>query len=167
MAGFEPFFFYTQGQGVIYLAFQLASYDEYSGQTYMAIGAFQNINPLSDGKMIYHLDGRYSDQMNETSMFGKTLVSETMVHTKANMKKFMKSQKITSVDPDSVTLYSQGDFYWFVQNGILPNTRSRSASFKKSVKNRYRSNQTRSASRGKKRSRSRSRSRSLSRSRSR
>jgi hypothetical protein len=164
MAEFEPFFFYTQGQGVIYLAFQLASFDEYSGQTYMAIGAFQNINPLSDGKMIYHLDGRYSDQMNETSMFGKTLVSETMVHTKANMKKFMKSQKITSVDPDIVTLYSQGDFYWFVQNGILPNGRSRSASVKKSVKSRSNAHtRKRSASRGKKRSRSRSKSRSKSR----
>jgi hypothetical protein len=135
MAAFEPFFFHTQGYGVIYLAFQHAGGDDFTGETYIATGAFQNINQTGDGKYIYHLDGRYTDQMNDASVFGKTLVSDTTVHTKAKMKKFIKDQGL-EIDPDGLTLYSFVDFYWFVTDGLVsaPKPARKSASKAKSKK---------------------------------
>lgn len=165
MAAFEPFFFYTEGQGVIYLAFKLAEREPYSvNDEYMSIGSFQNINPLKDGKMIYHVESRYSDKMNQTSVFGQTPVSETMKYTKANMIKFIKSQGIKGINPNQVKLFSKDDFYWFVPNEYAPvsrKSRPRTVSVKQSA-----NGPKRSASRGKKKARASSRSRSRSRSRS-
>jgi len=118
MAELEPFFFHTQGYGVIYLAFEYASNDSFSGQTYIATGAFQNINQVDDGKYIYYLDGRYTDQMNEASMNGITNITDTEIFTKAKTKKFIKDQGL-DIDPDGVTLYSFVDFYWFVKDGVI------------------------------------------------
>jgi len=156
MASFEPFFFHTQGHGVIYLATQYATMDEYSGQTYIATGAFQNINPKSDGKRVYSIDGRYTDQMNEASMFGRVNVRDTDVMTKAKMKKFIKDQGI-DIKPDGVTLFCSEDMYWFVKDGVLEVPRSRSRSRSKSANSRNSSN-PRSKSKSKSKSRSRSKS---------
>jgi len=137
MADMEPFFFHTEGYGVIYLAFQYGSYDEYSGQTYIATGAFQNMNQLDDGKYIYYLDGRYTDQMNDASIHGKTNISDTYIFTKAEMKKFIKDQHL-DISSDGVTLYSSGDFYWFVREGVIDSSYSKrpaKRSFPKSKKN--------------------------------
>jgi hypothetical protein len=125
MAAFEPFFFHTQGYGVAYLATEYASMDEYSGQTYIATGSFENINPKSDGKLVYYMDGRYTDQMNETSMFDSINVRDTEVYTKAKMKKFIKDQGIKHVNPDQVTLYGSDDVYWFVKHGVLDSSFAR------------------------------------------
>lgn len=134
MAEFEPFFFHTQGYGVIYLAFQHAGGDAFTGDTYIATGAFQNMNQTGDGKYIYHLDGRYTDQMNDASIFGKTAVSDATVHTKAKMKKFIKDQGL-EIEPDGLTLYSFVDFYWFVADGIIETKKpKKSASKSKSKK---------------------------------
>ena len=134
MAEFEPFFFHTQGYGVIYLAFQHAGGDAFTGDTYIATGAFQNMNQTGDGKYIYHLDGRYTDQMNDASIFGKTAVSDATVHTKAKMKKFIKDQGL-EIEPDGLTLYSFVDFYWFVADGIIETKKpKKSASKAKSKK---------------------------------
>ena len=156
MASFEPFFFHTQGHGVIYLATQYATMDEYSGQTYIATGAFQNINPKSDGKRLYSIDGRYADQMNEASMFGRVNVQDTEVMTKAKMKKFIKDQGI-QMNPEGVTLFCSGDMYWFVKDGVLevPRPRSKSRSRSKSANS---GNGSKSRSRSKSKSRSRSKS---------
>lgn len=118
MAEFKPFFFHTQGYGVIYLAFQSAGGDAFSGETYIATGAFQNMNQSGDGKYIYHLDGRYTDQMNDASVFGKTPVSDATVYTKAKMMKFIKDEGL-DIDAKGVTLYSFVDFYWFVADGLI------------------------------------------------
>ena len=115
----EPFFFFTQGHGVSYLANQKASYDSYSGQTYMATGSFQNINGLFDGKSVYHMDGRYYDQMNKTSMVDSVYITDTDRHTQAQANKFIKDQRIQGVDADTVTLYSYEDtYFWLVNDGI-------------------------------------------------
>ena len=114
----EPFFFFTQGHGVSYLANQKAGFDPYSGQTYMATGSFQNINGLSDGKSIYHMDGRYYDQMNKTSMFDSVYITDTTKHTQAQAKKFIKDQHIEGIQVDMVTLYSCDQNYWFVNDGV-------------------------------------------------
>jgi hypothetical protein len=111
----EPFFFNTQGEGVIYLAFKA---HEPTGKTYISTGTFQNINPTGDSKRIYYLDGRYTDVMNDASIFGKTYVSDTHVHTKAQAKKMIKEYTL-DINADLVTLYSHSDFYWFLQNGLL------------------------------------------------
>ena len=162
MAAFEPFFFHTQGHGVIYLATQYATMDEYSGQTYIATGAFQNINTKSDGKRIYSIDGRYTDQMNEASMFGRVNVQDTEVMTKAKMKKFIKDQGI-QMNPDGVKLFFSGDMYWFVKDGVLEVPRSKSRSRSRS---RSRSKSANSGNGSKTGSKSRSKSKSRSRSKS-
>jgi F0F1-type ATP synthase epsilon subunit len=127
MAALEPFFFHTQGHGVAYLATQYATMDEYSGQTYIATGAFENINPKSDGKRVYSMDGRYTDQMNEASIFGRVNVRDTEVYTQAKMKKFIKDQGIKEIKPDQVTLFASGDTYWFVRHGVLDPSLSRAS----------------------------------------
>ena len=114
----EPFFFFTQGHGVSYLANQKAGFDPYSGQTYMATGSFQNINGLSDGKSVYHMDGRYYDQMNKASMFDSVYITDTTRHTQAQAKKFIKDQRIEGIQVDTVTLYSCDQNFWFVNDGV-------------------------------------------------
>jgi len=139
---FEPFFFFTQGHGVTYLANQEAGYDSYSGQTYMATGSFQNINGLFDGKYIYYMDGRYYDQMNKMSMVDSVYITDTNKHTQAQAKKFIKDQNIQGVDAGEVTLYSSDDtYFWLVNdNGVLDpsylskKTKPRSKSKSKSKK---------------------------------
>jgi hypothetical protein len=118
MTSFEPFFFHTHGHGVVYLATQSATMDEYSGQTYIATGAFENINTKPDGKRMYLLDGRYMDQMNETSIFGRVNVRDTEVVSKAKTKKWIKDQGI-KVHPNEVMLFCSGDMYWFVKQGVM------------------------------------------------
>ena len=132
MAAFEPFFFYTEGGGVIYLAVQYAGYANYVGNTFVATGAFQNINQVDDGKNIYYLDGRYTDQMNDASIHGKTNIRDTDIFTKPKMKKFIKDQGL-DIEPDGVTLYSSGHFYWFVKDGVVDPMYTKK-SVKKSVK---------------------------------
>lgn len=162
MASLEPFFFHTQGHGVVYLATEYASMNAYSGQTYIATGAFENINPKSDGKRVYSMDGRYTDQMNEASMFGRVNVRDTEVYNKAKMKKFIKDQGI-HINPDQVTLFHSGDMYWFVKHGVLDPSFSRESrpksKSKRSASNANSSNRVGSRSKSKKvHSRSRSRS---------
>jgi len=168
MAALEPFFFHTQGHGVAYLATQYATMDEYSGQTYIATGAFENINPKSDGKRVYSMDGRYTDQMNEASMFGRTPVRETEVFTHAKMKKFIKDQGIQNIQPDQVTLFRSGDMYWFVKHGVLdpsytrvsrPRTKSVSKKSVSKKSKRSASKNSNSNSNSKTRAKSRSKSR--------
>jgi hypothetical protein len=115
---FEPFFFFTEGHGVTYLATQEA--DSTYGQTYRATGSFQNINGLNDGKYIYYMDGRYYDQMNTTSIVDSIYITDTDRHTPDQAKKMIKDQRIQGVNGDAVTLYSYDTYFWFVHdNGLL------------------------------------------------
>ena len=107
----------------------------------MATGSFQNINGLSDGKYVYHMDGRYYDQMNTTSMVDSIYITDTDRHTQAQAKKFIKDQRIQGVNPDTSTLYSYEDtYFWFVNDGVndpsyeCPKTKSKSKSAKKTSK---------------------------------
>jgi hypothetical protein len=162
MAAFEPFFFYTEGGGVIYLAVQYAGYANYAGNTFVATGAFQNINQVSDGKNIYYLDGRYTDQMNEASIHGKTNIRDTDIFTKPKMKKFIKDQGL-DIDPDGVTLYSSGDFYWFVKDGVVDPVYSKksvkksASKSKKNSPNKTKNSPNKNKSASKRRSKSKSR----------
>ncbi len=113
---FEPFFFFTEGHGVTYLATQ--EEDSTYEQTYRATGSFQNINGRKDGKYIYYIDGRYSDQMNKTSIVDRVNITDTTRHTQAQTKQFIKKQLIQGVNVDTVTLYSYDTYYWFVNNKV-------------------------------------------------
>jgi len=106
---FEPFFFRLEGKDMVYLALE-----PYTNQTYIATGTFVNLHP---SKQVYYLDGRYTDQMNETSMFHRVKVRVTHRYSPAKTKRFMVRERIRL--PDPVTLFVSDDTYWFVKSDLL------------------------------------------------
>jgi hypothetical protein len=116
-ADFEPFFFHTQGKGVIYLAIQYAGDGGPGiGKTYIATGAFQNMNPSGDGIGIYYMDNRYTDQMNTASIHGKVNVSDTVQLSPESARQLIQHYRIRVDQP--VTIYKHENDYWCVVNHL-------------------------------------------------
>lgn len=112
-ADFEPFFFHTQGKGVIYLAIQYAGDGGPGiGKTYIATGTFQNMNPTGDGVNIYYMDNRYTDQMNTASIHGKVNLSETVQLSPESADHLIRTYHLRFDQP--VVVYKNENDYWCV-----------------------------------------------------